>query len=193
MFCKRLKKLQMRLLPTMPKKPQPKQSNFTPNCKLKTVTGQMTMEVSLLNIFTILRANVFDARFTSFRQLKINNFRTYFYLLYCRYRTPKRTQIRNDQIFDQSTTSRWRLGIVTLSFQTHEIRHVESHSTIFGTALNYVAIRILGMDKDHQVATKARNFLRTNGNNFKPSFCYYYFRMNRFAGVQTRDSRFCLE
>ncbi|KAI6044261.1 terpenoid cyclases/protein prenyltransferase alpha-alpha toroid [Pisolithus marmoratus] len=41
--------------------------------------------------------------------------------------------------------------------------HIEGHSTVFGTALNYVAIRILGMHADHPVAIKARQCLHKLG------------------------------
>ncbi|KAI6015989.1 terpenoid cyclases/protein prenyltransferase alpha-alpha toroid [Pisolithus microcarpus] len=41
--------------------------------------------------------------------------------------------------------------------------HIEGHSTVFGTALNYVALRILGMDADHPVAVKARECLHKLG------------------------------
>ena len=41
--------------------------------------------------------------------------------------------------------------------------HVEGHSTVFGTALNYTALRILGIDKDHPVCIKARATLHKLG------------------------------
>lgn len=41
--------------------------------------------------------------------------------------------------------------------------HIEGHSTVFGTACNYVVLRILGMDPDHPVAVKARNQLHKLG------------------------------
>jgi hypothetical protein len=41
--------------------------------------------------------------------------------------------------------------------------HVEGHSTVFGTALNYVALRILGIDKDHPVCVRARGTLHKLG------------------------------
>lgn len=41
--------------------------------------------------------------------------------------------------------------------------HVEGESTVFGTALNYVVLRILGMDPDHPVARRARNCLHKLG------------------------------
>ena len=44
--------------------------------------------------------------------------------------------------------------------------HVEGHSTVFGTALNYVALRILGVDKDHPVCIKARGTLHKLGTRF---------------------------
>eukprot|EP01117_Protostelium_nocturnum_P007527 TRINITY_DN2698_c0_g1_i1.p1 TRINITY_DN2698_c0_g1~~TRINITY_DN2698_c0_g1_i1.p1 ORF type:complete len:700 (+),score=204.40 TRINITY_DN2698_c0_g1_i1:180-2279(+) len=41
--------------------------------------------------------------------------------------------------------------------------HIESKSTIFGTALNYVTLRILGMEKDAPSLASARDFLKKNG------------------------------
>ncbi|KAG9037495.1 Lanosterol synthase (Oxidosqualene--lanosterol cyclase) [Tulasnella sp. JGI-2019a] len=41
--------------------------------------------------------------------------------------------------------------------------HVEGHSTVFGTALNYVVLRLLGMDADHPVCVKARGCLHALG------------------------------
>lgn len=41
--------------------------------------------------------------------------------------------------------------------------HIEGESTVFGTGLNYVALRILGMDPDHPVAQRARNCLHKLG------------------------------
>ncbi|KAF8159807.1 terpenoid cyclases/protein prenyltransferase alpha-alpha toroid [Crassisporium funariophilum] len=41
--------------------------------------------------------------------------------------------------------------------------HVEGHSTVFGTGLNYTALRILGVDKDHPVCTRARATLHKLG------------------------------
>lgn len=40
--------------------------------------------------------------------------------------------------------------------------HIEDHSTIFGTAMNYVALRLLGLPKDDQRCVRARNFLKAN-------------------------------
>jgi len=42
-------------------------------------------------------------------------------------------------------------------------RHIEGHSTVFGTALNYAALRILGVKADHPAATKARSTLHKLG------------------------------
>ncbi|RDB23551.1 Lanosterol synthase [Hypsizygus marmoreus] len=41
--------------------------------------------------------------------------------------------------------------------------HVEGHSTVFGTALNYTALRLLGMDAEHPVCVKARATLHKLG------------------------------
>lgn len=40
--------------------------------------------------------------------------------------------------------------------------HVESPSNIFGTAMNYVAMRLLGVDKDDSRAVRARTFLKAH-------------------------------
>lgn len=42
-------------------------------------------------------------------------------------------------------------------------RHVESESTAFGTSLNYIAARILGLDRDHELIVKARACLHKFG------------------------------
>lgn len=41
--------------------------------------------------------------------------------------------------------------------------HIEDESTVFGTALNYVVLRICGMEPDHPVAEKARKRLHELG------------------------------
>ncbi|ESK87947.1 lanosterol synthase, partial [Moniliophthora roreri MCA 2997] len=41
--------------------------------------------------------------------------------------------------------------------------HVECHSTVFGTALNYTALRLLGLEPDHPVCTRARATLHKLG------------------------------
>jgi len=41
--------------------------------------------------------------------------------------------------------------------------HIEGDSSVFGTALNYVVLRLLGMAPDHPVAQKARNRLHVLG------------------------------
>lgn len=42
-------------------------------------------------------------------------------------------------------------------------RHIEGHSTVFGTALNYTALRILGVQADHPAAVRARETLHKLG------------------------------
>jgi hypothetical protein len=50
--------------------------------------------------------------------------------------------------------------------------HIESPSTMFGTVLNYVSLRLLGMSKDAPEATQARNWIQRNGGaTFVPSWC----------------------
>jgi hypothetical protein len=41
--------------------------------------------------------------------------------------------------------------------------HIESPSTMFGTTLNYVALRLLGMDADDPVCQLGRTFIQDNG------------------------------
>ncbi|KAF8899617.1 terpenoid cyclases/protein prenyltransferase alpha-alpha toroid [Gymnopilus junonius] len=41
--------------------------------------------------------------------------------------------------------------------------HVEGHSTVFGTGLNYTALRILGVDREHPVCVRARATLHKLG------------------------------
>jgi hypothetical protein len=41
--------------------------------------------------------------------------------------------------------------------------HIESPSTMFGSTLMYVALRLLGLDQDHPACIQGRKFLRDNG------------------------------
>ncbi|KAI0044521.1 terpene synthase [Auriscalpium vulgare] len=41
--------------------------------------------------------------------------------------------------------------------------HIEGHTTVFGTALNYVALRLLGVSAEHPAAVKARGTLHKLG------------------------------
>jgi cycloartenol synthase len=41
--------------------------------------------------------------------------------------------------------------------------HIESPSTMFGSVLCYVALRLLGVDQEHHVCVKGRTFIRENG------------------------------
>ncbi|KAF9114734.1 Lanosterol synthase (Oxidosqualene--lanosterol cyclase) [Mortierella sp. AM989] len=41
--------------------------------------------------------------------------------------------------------------------------HIEGHSTVFGTALNYIVLRLLGVDAEHPVCVKARGTLHKLG------------------------------
>lgn len=41
--------------------------------------------------------------------------------------------------------------------------HLEGHSTVFATALYYVMLRLLGMDKEHPLAARARECLLSLG------------------------------
>jgi cycloartenol synthase len=41
--------------------------------------------------------------------------------------------------------------------------HIEGHSTMFGTALSYVALRILGVEPEEEVAKRARGWMHERG------------------------------
>ncbi|KAG9325693.1 hypothetical protein KVV02_006196 [Mortierella alpina] len=41
--------------------------------------------------------------------------------------------------------------------------HIEGHSTVFGTALNYIVLRLLGVDAEHPVCVRARGTLHKLG------------------------------
>ncbi|KAK3838546.1 MAG: terpene synthase [Linnemannia elongata] len=41
--------------------------------------------------------------------------------------------------------------------------HIEGHSTVFGTALNYITLRLLGVDAEHPVCVRARGTLHKLG------------------------------
>lgn len=41
--------------------------------------------------------------------------------------------------------------------------HIEGQSTLFGTVMQYVSLRLLGVDKDHQQLIKARAWIKNNG------------------------------
>lgn len=43
------------------------------------------------------------------------------------------------------------------------ISHIESASTIFGTALTYASLRMLGVSKDDKTAVEGRDFLLSHG------------------------------
>lgn len=51
-------------------------------------------------------------------------------------------------------------------------RHIEGHSTVFGTGLNYTALRILGVSAEHPVMVKARATLHKLGQISALSFIY---------------------
>lgn len=63
----------------------------------------------------------------------------------------------------------WRLEIIKYLVNTANKEdggwglHVEQYSTVFGTAMNYVVLRLLGMEPDHTVMVKARKTLHKLG------------------------------
>jgi hypothetical protein len=50
-----------------------------------------------------------------------------------------------------------------ISYVHKTVRHIEGHSTVFGTGLNYTALRILGVSPEHPVMVKARGTLHKLG------------------------------
>jgi hypothetical protein len=48
------------------------------------------------------------------------------------------------------------------------LRHIEGHSTVMGTALNYVALRLLGVPAEHPVIVRARAILHKLGKHIDP-------------------------
>ena len=53
--------------------------------------------------------------------------------------------------------------------------HLESPSTMFGSTLMYVALRLLGVPADDPVAERGRNFLLDNGGaTYTASWCKFY-------------------
>ncbi|CAG8634108.1 7586_t:CDS:10, partial [Cetraspora pellucida] len=63
----------------------------------------------------------------------------------------------------------WKIEIITYLVNTSNPDdggwgiHVEDHSNLLGTTLNYVALRILGMDPEHPVLIKSRAFIHKLG------------------------------
>lgn len=62
--------------------------------------------------------------------------------------------------------------------------HIEGDSTVFGTALNYVVLRLLGVDQDHPKLVKARQTLLKFGMLL--SF-YGRWRLNLLVQVVLRE------
>jgi hypothetical protein len=58
-------------------------------------------------------------------------------------------------------------------------RHVEGVSTCFGTGLNYVALRVLGVDAEHPVCVRARACLHKLGASFSLNHLGGKFRNSR--------------
>ncbi|CAG8730053.1 31988_t:CDS:10, partial [Racocetra persica] len=63
----------------------------------------------------------------------------------------------------------WKIEIITYLVNTFNPDdggwgiHIEDHSNLLGTTLNYVALRILGMDPEHPVLVKSRKFIHKLG------------------------------
>lgn len=53
--------------------------------------------------------------------------------------------------------------------------HIENHSTMFGTVLNYISLRILGISCEHERLEKAREFiLKQGGAMYAPSWAKFW-------------------
>lgn len=53
--------------------------------------------------------------------------------------------------------------------------HLESPSTMFGTVMNYVAMRLLGLDADNAACRAARAFIHAHGGAiYAPSWCKFW-------------------
>ena len=52
-------------------------------------------------------------------------------------------------------------------------RHIEGHSTVMGTALNYVALRLLGVPAENPVIVQARATLHKLGKLIDPRHVHY--------------------
>lgn len=53
--------------------------------------------------------------------------------------------------------------------------HIEGHSTMFGTVMQYVSMRLLGAEKNEPSLAKARNWIKANGGATSiPSWGKYY-------------------
>lgn len=50
-------------------------------------------------------------------------------------------------------------------FYDFSLRHIEDKSTVFGTALSYTSLRILGVGPDDPDMVRARNNLHSKGVN----------------------------
>jgi hypothetical protein len=58
--------------------------------------------------------------------------------------------------------------LTRLKLPTDLSRHIEGHSTVMGTALNYVALRLLGVPAEHPVIVRARATLHKLGGHNNP-------------------------
>lgn len=71
--------------------------------------------------------------------------------------------------------------------RTDTSRHIEGHSTAMGTALNYAALRLLGVPAEHPVVVRARATLHKLGghDNSEP---YYVVRLQFLGGAAASAS-----
>jgi squalene/oxidosqualene cyclase-like protein len=69
--------------------------------------------------------------------------------------------------------------------------HIEGESTMFGTVMQYVSLRILGVDKQHEQLIKARAWIKTNGGATGiPSWGKFYLSIMNLYDWQGFNSLF---
>ncbi|TAL50098.1 MAG: hypothetical protein EPN89_05260, partial [Methylovulum sp.] len=69
--------------------------------------------------------------------------------------------------------------------------HIEGESTLFGTVMQYVSLRILGIDKNHQQLVKARTWIKNNGGATGiPSWGKFYLSVLNLYSWQGFNSLF---
>lgn len=53
--------------------------------------------------------------------------------------------------------------------------HIECASTMFGTVLSYISLRLLGLPSEHEACSRGRKFIRDNGGGvMAPSWAKFW-------------------
>ena len=84
----------------------------------------------------------------------------------------------------------WGLYVLSLNrfkSRTDTPRHIEGHSTAMGTALNYAALRLLGVPAEHPVIIRARATLHKLGGHNNPE-TYDVVRLQFLGGAAASAS-----